>query len=334
MNNFECKLSRKNNMVRINFNQTVSKGSIFYKDFKDDIYKKLFNFVNKDFVEFKDPKPENRTFYKIVTPSSEFEIAERVLPLKNFYNFRDIGGYKTKDGRRVKYGIFYRSEDLHNLKGEDLDYFKTLDIKTIFDYRSSDEVKSNPDVLLSGIKYYNLSGIQTLNNNLDMFTSIKNAIKNNKLDSVVDYLIDGYKSMPLNNNAYKTLIESIKNKDNTPLLQHCTAGKDRTGFGSALILLLLGVDMKDVMSDYLLTNDCTKNHLKVLEEKFDPKSFNLNLTSDQMKEIKGLLGVKKEFIKSSFDIIMKKYGSFESYFKEEFSLKSEDIENIKDLYLE
>ncbi|SHE84992.1 tyrosine-protein phosphatase [Clostridium fallax] len=118
-------------------------------------------------------------------------IAERIVPLKKFHNFRNLGRYKTRDGRKVKWGLFYRSEDLSKLKDDDLKYFKTLGIKYILDYRSKEEKERFQDFKLNDIKNINISAMTNL---------------------------DVYKIMPINNKDFKELMKLFKNPKDTAIL--------------------------------------------------------------------------------------------------------------------
>ena len=141
--------------------------------------------------------------------------------------------------------------------------------------------------------------------------------------------MDGYIEMPLNNLAFKELIKIIENPKNLAVLQHCTSGKDRTGLGSALILLLLGVPEEKVIEDYMLSNEYRKgeNH-RILQ------IYEKHVSNETIKElIEGILGVKKKFIELSLNKIKDTYGSYETYFLKEYGLTKEKIEFLRNEYL-
>ena len=141
--------------------------------------------------------------------------------------------------------------------------------------------------------------------------------------------MDGYSEMPLNNLAFKELIKIIENPKNLAVLQHCTSGKDRTGLGSALILLLLGVPEEKVIEDYMLSNEYRKgeNH-RILQ------IYEKHVSNETIKElIEGILGVKKKFIELSLNKIKDTYGSYETYFLKEYGLTKEKIEFLRNEYL-
>lgn len=334
MNNISGILIRKEDYIQIKLNKAES-GKIFYKNKLEEKEIFLMDFYNKNTIKFKDPKPLNRIFYKIVCKSGELILAERILPLEKFSNFRDLGGYIDKKGRMIKWGLFYRSEDLSNLKNDDLKYFETLGIKYVLDYRSKEEVLENPDIQVKGVKNINISGMNieekiSKSENLDMISYISEILKGKEITITPEQLLkDAYKNMPINNPAYKELFELFKNPKNTAILQHCTAGKDRTGIGSALLLLALGIDEETVIEDYLQSNEN--------REQFNKKVINMcsNYIKDEKtkKLIEEILGVNRSFIQLSLNAIKNKYETYENYFEKEYGLTSFDLEELKDFYM-
>lgn len=331
MDSLRGQVCREKDNIIIKLNKFCRSGKVFYKNRLKDIEVFLIDFENTDEIKFKDPNPENRTFYKVKSENEEVVLAERIIPLKNFNNFRDLGGYETKDNRTVKWGLFYRSEDLSNLKDTDLVYFKSLGIKNILDYRAADECKLSPDVKLDSVNNINIPGMNLNgNNNLDMTVYIKEVISGseNAIDPV-ELLKEAYKSMPLDNPAYKELFKLFRNPDNTAILQHCTAGKDRTGVGSALILLALNVDEDIVIKDYLKSNDSRKEFNEKIMKEY--KDYIIN---EQIKEMaKSILGVNEDLIKSSLNSIKSKYDSYEDYFEKEYGITRKELENLRNIYL-
>lgn len=321
----------ENGEITIKLNKKCSDLEVYYSSKLNGNEKFLKDFKNTDKITFIDPEPDNRTFYKIKGDGDEIILAERIVPLKNFSNFRDLGGYDTKDGRIVKWGLFYRSEDLSNLKDSDLEYFKTLGIKNILDYRSKQEEEGKPDVEVNGVKNINISAMSDLgNDNLDMASYVEGILKGDKMTiTPKELLIEGYKSMPLNNPAFKELFNLFKNPENTAILQHCTAGKDRTGIGSALILLALGVPEETVILDYLESN----NNRKVSNEKVMAMCKPYIKDEETKKLIEGILGVSRDFIEESLKVIKQSYNSYEEYFEKEYRLNKEDLDELRNAYL-
>ncbi len=287
----------------------------------------------KDAVIFDDPDTKRRNYFILKAEGYVSEIvAEVLIPFKGTSNFRDIGGYKTKDGRRVKWNIFYRSDELAGLKEEDIEYLKSLGIKTILDYRSKGEVNAKPDPLIEGIENLNISGMKSLDNsdvNFDLFSLIKESKSLEALGKPGELLKKGYLEMVFENKAFKKLMEYIEYPDKMPIIQHCTAGKDRTGIGSALILLALGVPEETVIEDYLLTNIYRSD----MNEALIKSLSNLLMDEDSKEIFKSFMEVRREYIESALNAIKERYGTIDEYLEKEYGFNKEKRARLQQNYL-
>lgn len=257
-------------------------------------------------------------------------IAEKIIPFNGVHHFRDIGGYKSSDGRRVKWNTFFRSDKLSGLTSDDINYFKSLGIKTILDLRSLSEVKAHPDPKIDGVEYINISGIpdfDEIKDNFDMMYIFKQRVDGSF--NPMDFLIKGYKSLVFDNPAYKELVDCMENEERLPIVFHCTAGKDRTGFATAIILSILGVSEEIIMEDYLLSNV----YRKPINEKI------IEAIKGKIKDKKSLdilnlmLDVRAELLQSSFDSIKEKYGTMEIYLEKEYGLTKKKRKELKSRFL-
>lgn len=175
----------------------------------------------------------------------------RLLPLSGGFNLRDFGGYETVDGKRVKVRTLYRSGVMSMLTPEDETYLATLGIATICDFRRGDERESHPTRWHAGRTNYFARDYSEDTGLLSrMFgTQEKTA------EMMRDLMIALYRSIPTDHGpAYRVMFERLA-AGHVPMLINCSAGKDRTGVGAALILSALDVPRETVFQDYLLTND-------------------------------------------------------------------------------
>lgn len=253
------------------------------------------------------------------------------LPFEKCDNFRELGGYKGYQGKTVKYGAFFRAPALCQIKTEnDLRLFRSLGVKHIFDFRSQYERSAHPDPVFEGIAAHNIAATLTKQGeemNFDL-PSILNSGEQGVAE-MLQSVSDGYKILPFKNPAYINLFEKIKAFE-TPVLFHCTAGKDRTGVAAALILLMLGVSEGDVFNDYLLTNDSRKASISALIGSY---GHLLEDAAEAEKFIKMIAGVEADNLKLSLDEIKKQYGSYESYFNTEYGIDEEKLLAIREKYL-
>ena len=255
----------------------------------------------------------------------------RKLPFTGAHNFRDLGGYKTEDGRRIKWGKIYRSDNLHSLTDEDVKYLSRLNIKSVVDFRSDEERESEPDRLTPGMTQI-LLPIKFQPKELDDET-LKNLMENltfGTLDSsnlLVDFNIVIVKDFA---DEYKKFFRHVIENNAEPIVFHCTAGKDRAGFASAMILTVLGVPREKVIEDYLLTNTYVKDHVDSKMLEIELKTF-FRADTDNLRKINL---VAERYIQAAFDTIDSEWGGMDNYISGPLSLTEEDILKLQDFYLE
>lgn len=250
-----------------------------------------------------------------------------VVPLQGGVNFRDQGGYRVQDGRRVKYGMLFRSGTLDELTDKDRQYLSSSFINHILDYRDPDEVRYKPDKVWQDASYKNIPAnpISTnVNANLDKLT-----VDTLEHFDPAEFMAELYSRLPFNNPAYRYLVELMQQPDNIGIVQHCAVGKDRTGVGSALALLILGADFDTAMEDYLITETTLMPYrqkiLSMLEAKLDKNG---------LERFDYVLSAKPEFLDRTFKAISERYQSVDNWLEQEFGLTPTLREQIQEKYLE
>lgn len=222
------------------------------------------------------------------------------------YNFRDLGGIQTADGRQVAWGKLFRADDMHSLTERDLEYLASIPIKTVVDFRHYIERERLPDRLpgtVSRIECYNLTPGSIPSKTFEQACTIEetHALMVMVYELLVseDFLVS----------AYRDFFRLLQEEDNLPLLFHCSAGKDRTGLAAALILFSLGVDKQTIMEDYLTSEKC-------LEGKYRTESY--------------FFKVSPKFLEAGIAKMEQLYGSVENYLSDVLQV---DLEKMRDLYL-
>ena len=252
------------------------------------------------------------------------------IPFIKMTNFRELGGYKASDGRRIKHNIFFRSSKLCNLSTEeDYEKFKSFGIKVIIDFRSVSERELKPDPIFDGIKQYNISALYKKDGsemNFDFQDIV--LLSSQELIDLKNLLEEGYEVIGFNNPAYKQMFKDIV-EGNVPILFHCSAGKDRTGIAAALILALFGVDREDIAYDYMMTNRF--NHTEIERRQ---KAMKETLPPESQSIVMSLSGVSRENLELTLNSILKKYETFENYFEKEYGITEEIRKQLMDRYLE
>jgi protein-tyrosine phosphatase len=177
---------------------------------------------------------------------------QKDIALKSVLNFRDVGGIETRDGRRIREGIVFRSANIDSISRDDIRKLKTLNIKTIVDLRAPYEQKKNSRKI-NGIERVSLTldFEQTTRNKLRPLILRKNSEAEIEEISNSLYLEILDASAP----AFKKVLELLLRDGSSSVLIHCQAGKDRTGILSALLQLTLDADRQSIINSYLKSNE-------------------------------------------------------------------------------
>ena len=226
------------------------------------------------------------------------------LPVAGAYNVRDVGGYRTEDGKTVKTGLLYRSGDLNRLFDRDTDYlFYKLGINTVIDFRSDTEREENPDIRRNKAvdvhlpinddivaPYSRVTTDMTPGDTVmnDGYTYLGGGRYSYTPRGGTEIAYDGSAS---NGSIaqYKAFFDELKSAQG-PLLFHCSAGKDRTGVATAFLLAILGVDRESIISDYLKSGEYVKDkYYPVVPaiKKQMSSMYEAKATADQLKSDDG-----------------------------------------------
>lgn len=274
--------------------------------------------------------PAGPRWYFEFTPENgaTLVMGERGLFLESIPNLRDVGGYRADDGRWVKMGRLFRADQLDKVSDEDFAVFETLGLKLICDFRDARERAAGADRIPAGTE---LMIADVVGESGDGFGAVLG-----DLDATLAYLREtpgedimieanrSFVSSASARAAYKATFERLADPAALPALFHCTAGKDRTGWGAAVLLTLLGVPEDLVMHDYLLSNRYLARKNGTLLAAFP---------SELAEAMMPLVGVKEEYLLAAFDEVQTTYGSFDAYIKDGLGLSDQTIAALKDNFL-
>jgi len=254
----------------------------------------------------------------------------RHLPFDNAHNFRDMGGLKTTDGKTLKWGKLYRSGKLSKLSRGDMRYFAELGILRDVDFRSTFEQARDLDQIPQGIDYDH-KPIAVGGN--DIQKQVKDYLKGKIEIDLFQFMLEIYSALPIEYaKTYREwLHQMISDEEALPQLFHCSAGKDRTGFGAALIMKILNVPDEIIMEEYLLSNKYTKKANKKMIRKVSL----LSCFRKKADDLKPLTMVYREYLNKAFEMIDAKWGDFQSFVAhpEGLALSPGDVDKLKDLLL-
>ena len=242
-------------------------------------------------------------------------------------NFRDYGGYKTIDGRTIKWRQLFRSGQLSRLTKRDQDIFSRLDIRLVFDFRREDERKKEASLFPpSAIPETVLLPINPGN----AISFVEN-IANGNMDSLkmADFMCEINKEFVFDQaDKYRQMFASLLNHNKGGSLVHCAVGKDRTGFAVAMVLSALGVPRDTIFFDYMLT----AQYLSV-DREIAAASKKYQWTG-KPEVMRAMLEVRSDYLQSAFDIIDKQFPTVEDYLQQVLEVGQAERDWLQARYLE
>lgn len=258
------------------------------------------------------------------------DVERRHLALEGAPNFRDLGGYVAEDGRSVRWGMFYRSDNLSELTAADLEKLSSLGIRLVCDFRGPSEWTEHPD-RLPEVDPPEVAHLEIWDESFDA-GAIREAIVSGEFDvDLRQMLIEGNRQFATRfADRYRDMFRRITEAENLPALVHCTAGKDRAGFASALILRTLGVPIATVYEDFLLTNHYTA--AKIERTLWMVRVMSLFRVDPE--QIRPVLGVEPAYLDAAFAAIDEHYGSFDAYRRDALGIDDAQLAAFRDMALE
>jgi protein-tyrosine phosphatase len=254
--------------------------------------------------------------------------APLALPLRGLPNFRDFGGYATKDGSRVREGVLYRSQAFGGATEEDLKYLASLDIRLVCDLRSEFERQAAQDRWPVGVEptrlYLDIHNDARAGHG-ELIDTIR---KEPNPAGVHRGMMLIYRGMPA---AFAPVLPELfahlLEPRHLPLVIHCHAGKDRTGFICALILAALGVEDQHILADYLLTAQRIDRY-QLSRDLVDTFSAFVGMPLSA-EALQVALDVRPEYLEAAMRALEADYGGVESYLQTVGGLGPVDRERLR-----
>jgi protein-tyrosine phosphatase len=218
------------------------------------------------------------------------------LGLASQPNLRDLGGYAAADGNHIKKGMLFRSGDLSGLSDADLKVLEAHGIAHDVDLRSDFEVAASADRVPAGARYHNLPLIR---GSVDLKAFLADVLSG-KLDARASMIEGSSHPEDFALESWRQLFGLLA--EGRPVLWHCTAGKDRAGMTTALVLSALGVERDMIIQDYLKTN-------RFLAAQKEATIAGLNKKGTPGERLRPILGVEREYIEAWFKGVEREWGS-------------------------
>jgi protein-tyrosine phosphatase len=250
---------------------------------------------------------------------TEAALLPRVIALEGCSNFRDLGGYQTGDGRRVRAGLVFRSSHLGALTPADRAMLQQLGVRTIVDLRGLGEAAETPHAV-DGV------GAEILAAAIEprLGERIRAALDEGRTtpDLIASYMTEHYRDYPGRAAAsFRVLFTALADVGRRPLVFHCTAGKDRTGFAAALLLSALGVPWPTVIEDYLHTNAIWTGHVGRYNEL-------------EAATRAALIEARVEYLEAAFAALREAHGALDRFFARALGVDSAGLARLRGDLLE
>jgi protein-tyrosine phosphatase len=260
-------------------------------------------------------------------PSTEPELA-------GVRNFRDVGGLPATDGRRVRFGVLFRSGHLAHATAEDAAFLAGLGLHTVFDFRNAaDQKLEGPDVTLPGVRNVNLplsdpaDGAEfwkmVRDGDLDQLREILDGGKG------ADRMIASYRSIITDRTAEHSRVLHALAEDSVPVLMHCAAGKDRAGLSIAVTLLALGVERDAIVEDYLKSNEKHRRY-KVKRSGTSDAAY----SAEVMELLSPLFDARAEYLTAAFETVERTWGGVDAYLERGLRITPGTRERLRDRLLD
>lgn len=270
--------------------------------------------------------PGVRHYFEIVSGANRVAVAERRLKLDGAVNFRDIGGYAVKDGRRVRWGRVFRSDGLAGLSEKDLKFLENIGIGRVIDFRTDAEVGNAPDRIPGGggTSYLRLP---VTHGKYDFAEAVRRFNEGDTEWLTPDFMLEGYianlESFP---EVWERVLLELLDAGRSALVFHCTGGKDRAGTCAALLLLALGVPAETVVDDHQLSNIYITRLLPDLYRLMRDNGIDPD-------RVFPYLSAPRDCIAAAVEHIFQKYGSARNYFLTRTSVTEKDMERLEKMLL-
>jgi len=258
--------------------------------------------------------------------------ALRVLPLEGGRNFRDLGGYAAEDGRKVRWGMLFRSGYLKDLTDADYQFIDDLRIGTVVDFRATEERKTEATDWRAGdVEFvaWDYSMLESMGSLVSVFGR-----EGITPQDVTNMMAGFYKEMVYEHQEkYQELFNRLLTTD-APLAYHCSAGKDRTGVATALVLSALGVPRETIVTDYAMSERVVDYAQDTADAAEDGEESAYGFLAKLDPElVQPLMRSNPVYIEAALDELETDHGSVLGFIQTELGVSDEQLVTLRDKYL-
>ncbi len=236
-------------------------------------------------------------------------------------NFRDIGGYPNDNDKSIRWGKVYRSGNLSKVTKDGVERLKNLKIHTIVDLRSEEERLSDPDD-------YHFAKVISLPMKNPISREMEAKLHDGKClrNDAIIYMQDLFSSYATGyDREFADLFKYLSKAESYPVLINCSNGNERSGYVTALLMSVLGIEEEAVYEDYLFSNSC----LDIKKE----ANFGEKLPDEGQEALTVLMSAQKSFLQYAFEKIRQENGSLDKYLQKKLNLSPRKREKIQQILL-
>lgn len=269
--------------------------------------------------------------------AAEVSYEEQSIGLEGVANARQLGGYISADGKKVKENLLLRTGKLTDATQADLAKLTdTYHVTKIIDFRTSFEKEEAPDPEVAGAENLWISILEEEGDTSNLAATVSSSA--DPVQMLIDYAKSGkvetmYTDIVVNEHSqagYTQFFDELLNQEDGAILWHCTGGKDRAGLATVLLLSALGVEEDTIMADFELSNVAYQDNIAYMVQMAEEKGC----TEDEVAGVKNLSGVNAEYMQNALDLIDDEYGSMQEYLNNQLDVSEEDIAALQAKYLE
>lgn len=259
------------------------------------------------------------------------DMTDRTVPLAGAANTRDVGGLVNRYGRVVRAGRLLRSGALGRLTGEDVAVLSGYGLRHVLDLRHAREIEVAPtDLLPDGATVVHLPiydpehpvftyvSAVMLGHDISAYQGLVADGTPAAMRAIYRWFVDGASARAV----FAVALRHIADRDNLPLLYHCSAGKDRTGWLTALVLAALDVDRATIVEDYLLSNERSA----AVNEKIMRAVAKRGADLDHVRPV---LEVRPEYLDAAYDEADRVYGGIDGYLRAGLGLDESTLARLR-----
>jgi protein-tyrosine phosphatase len=265
-------------------------------------------------------------------------MGERGLGLIGAPNARDLGGLVTRDGQRLRSGLLYRAGALGRLSDQDVDALAALRLGYLIDLRDQSEIATAPADRLPAAHTPQVRHLPVFDPEHPVFTYVSAVLMGHDAAAVaevesspaaMDAIYRWMVADPKAHAGFGAALRTIADAAGAPVLFHCSAGKDRTGWLTAIILDVLGVDRDTIMADYLSTNDYSRaTHAAIMDAM---RARGRAVDPDRMLPV---FEARAEYLRAALAEADRRYGGVAGYVRDALDVPADVLDAIRKAVLD